>query len=120
MDEASIGMLLSVRAAMQIIGLSFLPIFERRLGPGRLYRPMSIAWLLTFPLFPLASFFARLSSKSNHPLVWANILVIYTMRTLTAVCWPCLSIMLNTAATSPEALTRLNALSQFTIVIPKH
>ncbi|KAH7098878.1 MFS general substrate transporter [Auriculariales sp. MPI-PUGE-AT-0066] len=119
LDEASIGTLLGIRSAMQIVGLMFMPTLERRFGAERLYKVTVCAWLFTFPLFPVANLFARWYDDSKHPLVWATILVMYTMWTFTALTWPCLTIMLNAASSSPEALTRLNALSQFTIVIPQ-
>ncbi|KZW01590.1 MFS general substrate transporter [Exidia glandulosa HHB12029] len=119
LSEAQIGAHMSIRAVIHIAAMVAYPWADRRWGTLRLYKACSALWPLNIALFPVAGYMARQYDDPDAPAVWAAVLVLFSVWSLTSFTWACLSILVNDAAPFPEALARLNAVLQIAIVVPQ-
>jgi len=111
LDEAQIGIHMSIRAVTQILALIPMPHLHRRLGTKRLYQLASISWPITVLGFPVVSRLAGAYGEPDAPQVLVAVLALFIVWMFTVWTWPCLMILVNEAAPSPEALGRLNGAS---------
>ncbi|KAH7103283.1 MFS general substrate transporter [Auriculariales sp. MPI-PUGE-AT-0066] len=119
LSEAQIGTHMSIRAVVHILLMIPFPIFQRRFGTVGVYNLVTPLWPITIALFPVCGHLAKRYDDPNHPLVWAAVLLLYVVWSLASLGWACMSILINDATPSPEALARLNAIAQLSIVIPQ-
>jgi len=99
---------MSIRAVIAVIAMMLFPTLERRLGTAKLYKLVTSLWSLNVCLFPIAGYYAYKYDDPNHPVVWATILLLFIVWSITGLSWSCASILVNDATPSPEALSRLN------------
>ncbi|EJD50550.1 MFS general substrate transporter [Auricularia subglabra TFB-10046 SS5] len=119
LSEAQIGAHMSIRAVIHIASMLGFGWADRKWGTLPLYQVCTALWPLNVALFPLAGYMARKYDDPDAPAVWAAVLLLFAVWSLTSFTWTCLSILVNDSAPFPEALARLNAVLQITIVVPQ-
>lgn len=132
LTEAQIGAHMSIRAVIHVGSMLAYPWADRRWGTLKLYKACSALWPLNIALFPLAGFITRRYDDPDAPAVWAAVLLLFSVWSLTSFTWgasasdfsesvcanlthpalACLSILVNDSAPFPEALARLNGTLQ--------
>ncbi|KAF8590896.1 MFS general substrate transporter [Ramaria rubella] len=119
MSEAAIGTQLGIRAILHISIMSLYAPMERKFGTTlRTYRWMMWIWPLTVVGAPLLNCLAKEVGEKTWQLNLA-LFIYFLFWTASCFCWTAISIMINDATPSGDALATVNGLAQMATILPQ-
>ncbi|EJD05642.1 MFS general substrate transporter [Fomitiporia mediterranea MF3/22] len=113
LSEPQIGAHMATRSAMNIFVLFAYAPFASRLGAVRVYQVGMALWPLATAILPLLNALARSDNMGVGSLLFnVTLLLFFALWSLGNLVWPSSQIVVIEAASTPEALARVNGLAQ--------